>query len=191
MTLPNLTKHLSFGTISLRWMLVVPFVVPIVAAVGLVGYLSYRSGLTAVDDLAHQIVDQASERVCDRLGTTLKNAQQVLTVNHLAVAQGRLDIKDFDRLQDHLWQQIQLSPALTAVYYANESGEGIAYSRLLSQEIVEHAKKATGENLEIGTLLLDEIKPAHPNQRKYYLVDERGRAKKLIYTLAIEPRHGT
>jgi hypothetical protein len=40
--------------IPLRLILVVPFVLQIFAAVGLVGFLSFRNGQKAVNDLANQ-----------------------------------------------------------------------------------------------------------------------------------------
>jgi hypothetical protein len=42
-----------------------------VGAVGLVGYLSYRSSQNAVKNLAHQVMNQASSRIRDRLDLTL------------------------------------------------------------------------------------------------------------------------
>lgn len=42
------------GKLPLRTVLIVPFVVQIVGTVGLVGYLSFKSGQKCVEDLAHQ-----------------------------------------------------------------------------------------------------------------------------------------
>ena len=42
--------------IPLRLLLIVPFVLQIVGAVGLVGYLSYRSGQKAVEDMAKPLM---------------------------------------------------------------------------------------------------------------------------------------
>ena len=41
--------------IPLGWILVVPFVLQIVAAVGLTGWLSFRNGQKAVNDVANPI----------------------------------------------------------------------------------------------------------------------------------------
>ena len=48
---PKILKNISLG-----WVLVVPFVVQIVGAVGLVGYLSYRACEKSVDDLANRVM---------------------------------------------------------------------------------------------------------------------------------------
>ncbi|MEG3928880.1 MULTISPECIES: ATP-binding protein [unclassified Microcoleus] len=47
--------------------LIVPFVLQTVSAVGLVGYLSFKSGQESVEDVAHQLIEQVGERTRDRL----------------------------------------------------------------------------------------------------------------------------
>ncbi|CAN1210061.1 hypothetical protein TUMEXPCC7403_07690 [Tumidithrix helvetica PCC 7403] len=180
--------HLDSGVISLRWVLIIFFVLQTAGTVGLVGYLSYRGSQQAIEDMADQVMDQATHRVRDRLNISLQTHQQVVAVNQFAAQQGRLDLEDFEQLRGYLWQQIQLSPSLTSTIFANARGEEVGYTQLLSQEIVEQAKKVSGENLKSGMPILNEVKPAHSTQRKYYLVDERGKAKKLIYTLPIDNR---
>jgi CHASE1-domain containing sensor protein len=57
--------------VPLKLVLIVPLVLQVVGAVGLVGYLSYRSSQNAVKNLAHQVMNQASSRIRDRLDLTL------------------------------------------------------------------------------------------------------------------------
>ncbi|WP_293124786.1 ATP-binding protein [Microcoleus sp. bin38.metabat.b11b12b14.051] len=56
-----------FSKLRLRTLLIVPFVSLTVSAVGLVGYLSFKSGRESVEDLAHQLMAQVGERINDRL----------------------------------------------------------------------------------------------------------------------------
>ncbi|WP_413173929.1 ATP-binding protein [Anabaena azotica] len=173
----------NFPNISLRWVLIVPFVLQIVGAVGLVGYLSYGSGKKAVEDMANQLMDQATNRVQDHLDISLQAREQAIAVNNRAVQEGRMNINDFEQLRQYFWQQINLSFSLSISNcgFFNEKGEEIGYTDILSQEILEQAKKITGKNLEIGTILLTQLRPEKPTHRSYYLVDKQGRAKKLIY----------
>jgi len=71
---------------SLRTTLVVPFVLQIMAAVGLVGYLSFRSGQQAVNDLANQLIDSASQRVNEHLDSYLALPHQINQLNAEAIA---------------------------------------------------------------------------------------------------------
>ena len=56
-----------FSKLPLRAVLIVPFVVQTVSVVGLVGYLSFKSGQESVEDVAHQLIEQVGERISDRL----------------------------------------------------------------------------------------------------------------------------
>jgi len=56
-----------FRKLSLRTVLIVPFVLQTVSAVGLVGFLSFKSGRESVEDVAQQLIEQVGERIADRL----------------------------------------------------------------------------------------------------------------------------
>ncbi|MEG4106315.1 ATP-binding protein [Microcoleus sp. S13_C5] len=56
-----------FSKLPLRTVLIVPFVLQTVSVVGLVGYLSFKSGQESVEDVAHQLIEQVGERISDRL----------------------------------------------------------------------------------------------------------------------------
>jgi PAS domain S-box-containing protein len=56
-----------FRKLPLRTVLIVPFVLLTVSAVGLVGFLSFQSGRESIEDLAHQLIEQVGERIGDRL----------------------------------------------------------------------------------------------------------------------------
>ncbi|MBD2356451.1 PAS domain S-box protein [Tolypothrix sp. FACHB-123] len=180
--------RLPLTKITLRWVLVIPFVLQTIGAVGLVGYLSYRSGEQAVENLANKLMHEVSHRISDRLDNYLQTQQQAMAINAQTVKQGALNIRDFTQLQNYLWQQITLAPLLGSNTYVNERGEEIGYGRLQSQELVDIANKLTGENLAIGTVFLAEIKTTHLGKRKHYLVDFQGQPKKLIYTLDFDSR---
>jgi hypothetical protein len=129
---------------------------------------------------------QVGERVSDRLTTYLQTPQNAVAANHLAVQQGMLNINDFEQLRQQLWQQITLNPSLEAVFFGNEAGEELGYGRFLSQEMIKHVKRLTGEDVSISTPYLNSLKNTDPGKRKYYLVDSKGNPRKQIYTLPID-----
>ena len=57
--------------LSLRSILVIPFVLQVSAAVGLIGYLSVRNGQQAVNDLASQLRGEVSDRIHQHLDSYL------------------------------------------------------------------------------------------------------------------------
>jgi CheY-like chemotaxis protein len=81
----NHTPHsrrrcLGWAAPTLRTILVVPFVLQIFAAVGLVGYLSFRNSQQAVNHLAHQLIREASLRVDQHLDTYLESSYQIAAI---------------------------------------------------------------------------------------------------------------
>ncbi len=170
---------------SLGLVLIVPFVMLVTGAVSLVGYLSYRSGQGSVTNLANQLMDQASNRVIDRLDASLKFQQQSLIFNHQVFQQGNLDINNRQQMQAYLWQQMNLSP-INNISLGTEQGSYIAYGRLISPTLVAKVNKITSEKIEIGAPYFGEVTPAQPNQRNYYLADNQGRAEELLLTKTID-----
>lgn len=77
----------SLPKVSLHWVLVVPFVVQIVGAVGLVGYLSYRSGQQVVSNLAYHLLEEVTKRISDRLNQDVLIPPPVMATRRLELAQ--------------------------------------------------------------------------------------------------------
>lgn len=174
--------------IPLRLVLIVPFVLQIVVTVAVVGYFSYRSGQEAVNNMAAQMIDQTTKRIGDHLDNSLQIQQQSVAINHSAFRQGVLKIDDLEQVRSHLWQQINLSPTLTSTTFGDEQGGYIGYFRLLSKEVLEKANQLSGENLQQGAVILVESKLPDINRRKYYLIDNQGKGRKLAYSLPVDVR---
>ena len=104
--------------LRLRWILVVPFVLQLFAAVGLVGYLSFKNGQQAVNDLANRVMKQASDRVDDRLDSYLSLPEQINQLNLDAITQGTLDPKNLDVAGRYFWQQSQVFPDFSFIGYS-------------------------------------------------------------------------
>lgn len=83
--------------LPLRVVLTVPFVLQILASTGAVGYLAYRNGQKAVNDLANQLMEQASDRVNQHLDSYLAAPQDINQINLDAIEAGWLDIYDFEQ----------------------------------------------------------------------------------------------
>jgi signal transduction histidine kinase len=104
-------------TISLQWILIIPFVAQVTAAVGIVGYLSFKNGQQAVQHLADQLLDKTSQQVNQHLDSYLQLPIQVNQMNLNAIASGDLDLADRARSERHFWRQAQAFPNLSFVGY--------------------------------------------------------------------------
>ncbi len=63
---PKILKNIPLG-----WVLVIPFVLQIVGAVGLVGYLSYRSCQKSTEEMANRLMVEVGDRVDQHLDSYL------------------------------------------------------------------------------------------------------------------------
>ena len=92
---------------SLQTVLIVPFVLQIFAAVGLVGYLSFRNGQKAVNELVLRLQNEASSRVEQHLSSYLNAPKQLAKVNTDALELGLLDPKNLKTQGQFYWKQMQ------------------------------------------------------------------------------------
>lgn len=107
----------------LRTTLVIPFVLQIVGAVGLVGYLSFRNGQQVVNDLANQLQKEISFRVEERIRIYLESPQLVNQINEDAVRLGTLDFNNLETARTYLWKQVIRFKSIGHVGLANEKGQ--------------------------------------------------------------------
>ena len=91
----------------LRTALVVPFILQIVAAVGLVGYLSLLNGQHAVTDLANQLMTEVSNQTAQQLNDYLSIPHRINQINIDAIETGLLNIENFDLAGRYFWKQVQ------------------------------------------------------------------------------------
>jgi hypothetical protein len=151
--------------IPLGWVLVIPFVLQIVGAVGLVGYFSYHSSQKSVEQLANRLMVEVGDRVDQHLDSFLGNAQNINHLNLDAVNAGILDLNDFKTLGKYFYHQGQSFDFAYVNFGSKEGGFiGAGYSE--------------NDGLEIG-----EISPSNPNLYKYYAVNEAGDRGKLLGTI--------
>ena len=120
-------------SLSLRWVLIIPFVVQIFAAVGVVGYFSFRSGQQAVEDVVNQLQNEISDRITERLDQYLRSTSIVAENLSRAVQTQELDIKQINRNWDlYLWRHLNLYDDLKGLYVATED---LQYRHILYRDV--------------------------------------------------------
>ncbi|MGP1374627.1 MAG: sensor histidine kinase [Almyronema sp.] len=93
--------------ISLRLILVVPFVLQIFAAVGLTGYLSLRNGRQAVNELASELRNEVSDRIDQHLDSYLDIPHKVTQTSANAINVNGIDLQNQAQLEKFLWKQLR------------------------------------------------------------------------------------
>lgn len=109
--------------ISLRLILIVPFLLQIFLAVGLTGWLSLKNGQKAVKDVAKQLSSEVTERISQDLVTFLATPHQINQINASALRLGQLDVNNLDRLQRHFWEQIHIFKTAAAITIGSERNQ--------------------------------------------------------------------
>ncbi|MDX2215180.1 MAG: PAS domain-containing protein [Oculatellaceae cyanobacterium bins.114] len=105
---------------SLRFWLVVPFIVQMAATVGLVGYLSLKTGRESVDDISSQLRQELSNRIQQQLKSYVETPFLLNDMNAIAMAENKLDLT---RLEDArpFWQQAQNFSATNLIYCGRQA----------------------------------------------------------------------
>jgi signal transduction histidine kinase/DNA-binding NarL/FixJ family response regulator len=94
-------------TFPLQLVLIVPFVLQIFTAVGLVGYLSFKNGEKAVHDLADRLMDRSSSEVAQHLDAYLAIPHKIIQIDADAIRMGLLDVRDRQTVGKYFWHQMQ------------------------------------------------------------------------------------
>ncbi|AFY44016.1 ATP-binding protein [Nostoc sp. PCC 7107] len=167
-------KHfriLHSSKLPLRLILIVPFVLQTFAAVSLVGYLSFRNGHKAVNDLADQLTSKVNGLVEQRLNTYLATPHQVNQVNLAAIKLGMLNLQDYDLASRYFWKQMRVFN-IGYISFANPKGEFIGVERL-----------------DNGQLLINEVSDKSRIGKLYvYTTDNQGNRNQLTEIKDYDPR---
>ncbi|MBD2492818.1 hybrid sensor histidine kinase/response regulator [Nostoc sp. FACHB-280] len=97
----------KYQKISLRLMLVVPFVLQVIIAVGLTGYLSLRNGQKAVNELASRLLTEVSERIDQHLDSYMLVPQKVVILTNDVIDMGLLDLQNKQQLGKFFWRRLK------------------------------------------------------------------------------------
>ncbi len=151
----NITKGKQ--GVSLSLILVLPFVVQIFAAVGITGYLSFRNGQKAVNDLATQLQEEVSDRVALHLDHYLNTAVAINQLNLDALETGLLDLENPQQTKFYFWKQIKLFQDVGYISLGSSKGNFMGAGRY-----------------EDGSLEISEISQTTDGKSYWYYADEQG-----------------
>ncbi|GAA6617968.1 ATP-binding protein [Scytonema sp. NUACC26] len=153
--------------LPLQWVLIVPFVLQILGAVGLVGYLSFKNGEKAVQDLAQQLTKRTSYQVNSHLDMYLGLPHQVNQINANALRLGLLKGRERKTIGKYFWQQMQVYH-LTYIAINLPTGEAIGAARY-------DGKTVTIDDIAAKT-------PSLPKNVTTYSTDRDGNPTQILAT---------
>ena len=156
---------------GIRTLVVASFVVPIITAVGLTGWLALRNGERAVEDLVDRLSEEVTAKVNTRIQSFADIPYQYLQVNAAAVRSGNLRLNDLENMGKYFWYQTQITPAVPYVYYGSEAGDFVGVWR--------QSDTLTTLRLRDGTTA--------PN-RTIHKLDDNGNREELVRVQEYDPR---
>jgi signal transduction histidine kinase len=121
--------------VSLRTVLIVPFVLQTVFAVGLVGYLSFRNGQQAINDLAVRLEKETSKHIQQKLDSYLLVPHQINQINSKAIELELLDLNDLKQMGKFFHSQMKTFN-VGYINYGSTKEEFIGVERLDNDEIL-------------------------------------------------------
>ena len=160
MPLPRFASKTSQHQIKipLRRLLVASFVLQIAAAVGIVGYLSFRNGERAVQELAQKLIAETGKRVEEKLTSFLEPIHWVNQLNAEAIDRAELNLqleRPQPRGEKFLWQQMRSFKSIQWISLgAEKSGEFLGIWRNPhdnSLQIVAASKSTNFHNIYYAT----------------------------------------
>jgi signal transduction histidine kinase/CheY-like chemotaxis protein len=161
-------SRLAQRQLSLRLILVVPFVLQTFAAVGLTGYWSLRNGQRAVNDVASQLRNEVSDRVDQHLEAYLAAPDKINRATVDAIQSGLLEIDDVSAIGRFLWGQRNLYDVSYVNYgmlNGNYAGAGFEFN-------------GSGQYANVS-----ETSPATQNINTNFSTNDRGDRLKIVKTL--------
>ncbi|WP_334688469.1 cache domain-containing protein [Nostoc sp.] len=142
--------------------------IQIFAAVGLVGYLSFKNGQKAVNDLANQLMSKTDSLVDEHLDTYLATPHQINQINIDAIEQGLLNLKDLESTGRYFWKQAQVFKNVSWIGYNLKTSEEAGAGRWLA-----------GQGIVINK--------GFANKDYTYAVDSQGNRTKLLKFTDYDP----
>ncbi|MFB2978041.1 ATP-binding protein [Microseira sp. BLCC-F43] len=160
--LTNTNRNLSI--ISLKLILIVPFILQIFTAVGLVGYFSFKNGQKAVEHMAIELQSQILVRVRQFIGEYMATPKKLNEINVDAFKAGLIDLEDFSLMERTFWKQLQVY-RVGYINYANQKGKfvGVSFEPKNPQQII-----------------IDSFDRSKSNKIAAYISDQNGKRLKLF-----------
>ncbi|HLO50045.1 MAG TPA: adenylate/guanylate cyclase domain-containing protein [Kamptonema sp.] len=162
----------------LRTSVVLPFVLQIVAAVGFVGYLSFRNSQQSINELTFQLSNKVTGQIDRHLESYLEKPHLLQGVLASAFRNGNLDPNDFQALERQFWSDIKLTDSVDYIYLGKDNGDFIGVQRYLDGKLVVKFRDRTTDSNRVVYEIKQpgdrfeqlQSKPYDPSDRPWYKV---------------------
>lgn len=123
--------------LPLQIVLVIPFVLQLISVVGVTGYLSFRNGQRAINDVTTQLRDEIADEIAGHLSQNLNLPHQINTINADAIQRFNLwNPDDMQGLRDYMFWQLLQFPGVSYISFGGAQAEYAGAGRTADGSLV-------------------------------------------------------
>ena len=163
--------------LSLKVLLIVPFVVQVIAVMGSAGWLSIQNGREATKELAPQIGLEVTNTIETHVRSYFDTPLEILQAHGASAKSEHIDFENLDRFDQLFWQQMQQVKSLYFFYASNPQGQFIGVERQKDNTLGLHKSVSTSASLV-----------SQPLRREIYALDDFGKTLHKIRVDSYDPR---
>lgn len=163
--------------LSLKVLLIVPFVVQVLAVMGIAGWLSIQNGREATKELAPQIGLEVTNTIETHVRSYFDTPLEILQAHGASAKSGHIDFENLDSFGQLFWQQMQQVKSLYFFYASNPQGQFIGVERQKDNTLGLHKSVSTSASLVSKPLL-----------REIYTLDNFGKILNKVSVDVYDPR---
>ena len=147
----NLNVQPKIPRVSLNVFIIVPFLISTFGVVGLIGWLSFRTGHQAIKQLSEELRNKVTEQVKIRLHSYLELPYTLnnLNSNSTDIEKVESSMDDLpDNISHNQWvqrrfgRQLQSFPQISNIYVATASGKYVGVRRINSNLVLENSNSS-------------------------------------------------
>jgi len=163
--------------LSLKVLLIVPFVVQMIAVMGIAGWLSIQNGREATKELAPQIGLEVTNTIETHVRGYFDTPLEILQAHGASAKSGHIDFENLDSFDQLFWQQMQQVKSLYFFYASNPQGQFIGVERQKDNTLGLHKSASISASLV-----------SQPLRREIYALDDFGKILHKIRVDTYDPR---
>jgi len=114
---------------SIFRVLIIPFIIQLIIIVGVTGYVSYKSGQSAVNDLANKLMAEIGKRIDQNLTSYMQDIEKITKTNASLVQSGMLNTENQVALRQHFWAQLNNYNLASTVAMGTDQRDFMALER--------------------------------------------------------------
>ena len=163
--------------LSLKVLLIVPFVLQVIAVMAIAGWLSIQNGREATKELAPQIGQEVTNTIETHVRGYFDTPLEILQAHGAAAKSGRIDFENLDSFDQLFWQQMQQVQSLYFFHASNPQGQFIGIERQKDNTLELHKSASTSAS-----------SLSKPLFREIYTLDGFGKILNKVSVDVYDPR---